>query len=220
MDWDTLLERQQSKGQKKKKSVLFWKYTLSFYTCQTKGGEKPRWVVSWDRSSKSHPQPFPWLGTHAAAGWVPGLGTHFTTIHHFPPFYAGTDSLLHDEGKYSPKSSVIPRLPLSAIRQALVMCRPLLCRGAKLFSQQTLQTPCELWLGESGQNQGNRHKFHLEVVESKIYLKWVIWGADSSWVASRLLYVIQPVQSIKNRGLFGFYKMDPMGAMTVTSTGA
>lgn len=92
------------------------------------------------------PTAVPLTGHPRCCRMVPELGTHFTTIHHFLPSYAGTDSLLHDEGKSSPKSSIIPRLPLSAVHQARVMCQPLWCRGVKPFFQQTLQTPCELQL--------------------------------------------------------------------------
>lgn len=91
--------------------------------------------------------PLPSLGTQAAQGVASQDG--FQGLEHNlpqtttppPPSCAGADSLLHDEGESSPKSSIIPRLPPSPFQQAHLMCQPQ--ERIQAFFQQTLQTPCK-----------------------------------------------------------------------------
>lgn len=157
-------------------------HTLSLY-----GAEKPRRKASWDSSSKSCPQPFPITGYPSAQGWLLRMVSRTRNTHYqkppLPPSCAG-------EAPYSARRvNPLPGVPSSQDLHHIQSithiwyANPSHGENSSLSSQQAVQTPCEplgfsLW--ESGRNRRTRQKFHLEVVEKRIYLKWVIWGADSS----------------------------------------
>lgn len=153
-----------------------------------KGREKPRWRVSWDRSSQSHPQPsaltaFPRCPGGGCSGWAPGWEhTLPQTTTPSPPSWAGADSSPHGEDESSPKSSTIPRLPPSSIRQAPLKCQPQLWREFKPFSSKPSRPHVShgLLILRIRPKSKKRHKFHLEVAENKMYLKGIVWGADPS----------------------------------------
>lgn len=127
------------------------------YTCCTRGRKNSRQRVSSDKSSKSHPQFLPLTELPCCpAGcsrWIPGPETHFTTNYHSPPTHTpsntGTDSLTHDEGEFSPKSSVIPGLPSLSVHQAHLICQPQLSREFKPFSSKPSTPLVSHWVSES-----------------------------------------------------------------------
>lgn len=110
------------------------------YTCCTRGGKNFRQRVSWRRSSKSPPQPLPFPGSPrclaGCSGWIQESETHFTTNYHPPPYAPSctrTDPWPHDEGEFSPKSSLILGPPSLSVHQAHLMCQLQLQREFKLF---------------------------------------------------------------------------------------